>query len=45
VRVADLPEHCTPATGGFIEQLRPSDLPTVMRKAFDLARPAFGDLG
>jgi A/G-specific adenine glycosylase len=40
VRVAHLPGDCTPERGDFAASLRPSDLPTVMRKAFDLARPA-----
>jgi len=38
VRVADLPADCTPERGEFVARLRPSDLPTVMRKAYDLAR-------
>ena len=43
VMVADLPGGCTPARGAFVDRrdFRPSDLPTVMRKAFDLARGAF----
>lgn len=45
LQIARLEQHETPATGEFIgaDQFRPSDLPTVMRKAFDLARPAFND--
>ncbi|MBW4706585.1 A/G-specific adenine glycosylase [Roseobacter sp. YSTF-M11] len=41
--VADLPLDITPDIGGFVARdvFRPSDLPTVMRKAFDLARTAF----
>ncbi len=37
---ARLPPDATPETGRFLppDQFRPSDLPTVMRKAFDLAR-------
>ena len=38
VRVAGLPDDCIPERGTFVRSLRPSDLPTVMRKAFDLAR-------
>jgi len=43
VRIADLPQGANPEVGQFIEPetFRPSDLPTVMRKAFDLARGAF----
>jgi A/G-specific adenine glycosylase len=40
LRVAELPADCLPERGAFIAALRPSDLPTVMRKAFDLARSA-----
>lgn len=46
VRVARLPLSCTPERGYFVETLAPSDLPTVMRKAFDLARGEMGgDMG
>lgn len=40
--VAHLPEDLEPNRGHFVarEDFRPSTLPTVMRKAFDLARPA-----
>jgi len=40
VMFATVPESAEPETGQFIppDQFRPSDLPTVMRKAFDLAR-------
>ncbi len=40
VLTADLPMEATPAIGTFHtpEAFRPSDLPTVMRKAYDLAR-------
>ncbi|MEC7762734.1 MAG: A/G-specific adenine glycosylase [Pseudomonadota bacterium] len=38
VRIAILPEDATPERGHFEPRLAPSDLPTVMRKAFDLAR-------
>jgi A/G-specific adenine glycosylase len=40
VMTADLPQNCEPRTGVFKsrEDFRPSDLPTVMRKAFDLLR-------
>ncbi len=41
VRVASLPETCTPLRGDFHPRLSPSDLPTVMRKAYDLARSNF----
>lgn len=41
VHVAALPMDCAPAQGRF-QPLVPSDLPTVMRKAFDLARGTFG---
>jgi len=39
LRVADVTMDITPKTGAFIppDAFRPSDLPTVMRKAFDLA--------
>jgi A/G-specific adenine glycosylase len=42
VRAARLPQGCAPARGFFLDRhaFRPSDLPTVMRKAFDLAREA-----
>lgn len=40
LRVATLPMGCAPRRGAFLApgDFRPSDLPTVMRKAFDLAR-------
>jgi A/G-specific adenine glycosylase len=38
LRVAHLPASCAPERGAFVTHLRPSDLPTVMRKAHDLAR-------
>lgn len=40
IRTAVLPIACTPERGHFIDRndFRPSDLPTVMRKAFDLGR-------
>lgn len=40
LRRADLPEDCTTMRGQFLAPggFRPSDLPTAMRKAFDLAR-------
>ena len=46
IRVADLPRGSNPERGQFLppEQFRPSDLPTVMRKAFDLARASFVDM-
>ncbi|MGB8623255.1 MAG: A/G-specific adenine glycosylase, partial [Paracoccaceae bacterium] len=39
LRVAEVPQGATPETGAFVApgRFRPSDLPTVMRKAFDLA--------
>ncbi|MBV7380227.1 A/G-specific adenine glycosylase [Maritimibacter dapengensis] len=40
LRVARLPMDCVPERGHFAPKLAPSDLPTVMRKAFDLARSA-----
>ncbi len=42
LRVANLPQHCEPARGEFIAALEPDDLPTVMRKAYDLARAELG---
>jgi A/G-specific adenine glycosylase len=47
LRVADLPEGTKPETGRFHphDSFRPSALPTVMRKAFDLAREALPDRG
>jgi A/G-specific adenine glycosylase len=43
VQVADVPLDAQPTTGTFLtpDTFRPSDLPTVMRKAFDLAQGAF----
>ncbi len=43
LRVADVPTRILPRRGAFLppEAFRPADLPTVMRKAFDLARSAF----
>ena len=43
IRVAELPLDSAPQTGHFVSKtdFRPSDLPTVMRKVFDLARGAF----
>ena len=40
VYVADLPPSAQTETGQFLpqSQFRPSDLPTVMRKAFDLSQ-------
>ncbi|MFP4273488.1 MAG: A/G-specific adenine glycosylase [Paracoccaceae bacterium] len=42
LRVALVPMDRAPRRGAFVppDAFRPSDLPTVMRKAFDLARPA-----
>ncbi len=41
LRTALVPMERVPARGEFVpaEDFRPSDLPTLMRKAFDLARP------
>ncbi|MFN3147104.1 MAG: A/G-specific adenine glycosylase [Paracoccaceae bacterium] len=46
LRVADLPEDTRPARGEFVPHhaFRPSDLPTVMRKAYDLAAVTFGQV-
>lgn len=43
VWVAPLPLDAAPGTGQFVthDQFRPSDLPTVMRKVFEIAKPAF----
>ncbi|SDO96668.1 A/G-specific DNA-adenine glycosylase [Lutimaribacter pacificus] len=43
VLIADLPVDATPDRGHFVDrhEFRPSDLPTAMRKVFDLARSAF----
>ena len=41
VRVAELPPDCAPERGTF-QRLQPSDLPTVMRKAYDMARDGLG---
>lgn len=43
VRIADLPQGANPERGHFVEAetFRPADLPTVMRKAFDLGYGAF----
>ena len=40
LRTADVPHHAAPARGDFLpkDRFRPSDLPTVMRKAYDLVR-------
>jgi A/G-specific adenine glycosylase len=42
LRRADLPRDAVPERGDFlpVDAFRPSDLPTVFRKAFDLARDA-----
>lgn len=40
VRTAVLPAGCLPERGEFVETLRPTELPSVMRKAYDLARSA-----
>jgi len=43
VLIADLPVDADPNAGQFVDRhaFRPSDLPTAMRKVFDLARDAF----
>jgi len=43
VRIAAISPHISPNSTHFValSDFRPSDLPTVMRKAYDLARPAF----
>ncbi|MBO6776610.1 MAG: A/G-specific adenine glycosylase [Marinibacterium sp.] len=40
VMIADLPQSCAPRVGQFLprQDFRPSDLPTVMRKAYDLSQ-------
>ncbi|WP_323781175.1 A/G-specific adenine glycosylase [Thalassovita sp.] len=45
VRVAEIPSEAQPDQGEFVplDRFRPSDLPTVMRKVFDLARASFED--
>ncbi|WP_092694985.1 A/G-specific adenine glycosylase [Tranquillimonas rosea] len=46
LRVADLPADAEPERGGFVapHAFRPSDLPTVMRKAFDAVAASFGPI-
>ena len=43
ILTAELPVSASPAVGGFLaaQDFRPSALPTVMRKVFDLASPSF----
>ena len=43
IRIATVPQNSPAQVGEFLDMatFRPSDLPTVMRKVFDLARPAF----
>ncbi|MCK8484355.1 A/G-specific adenine glycosylase [Aliiroseovarius sp. S2029] len=42
LRVAEVPDSARPRVGTF-QKIRPSDLPTVMRKAFDVAKAAMPD--
>lgn len=42
LRVATVPQNARPSVGSF-QKIRPSDLPTVMRKAFDVARTFITD--
>ncbi|MHA6265605.1 A/G-specific adenine glycosylase [Aliiroseovarius sp. CAU 1755] len=42
LRVAQVPTHAEPRVGSF-HKIRPSDLPTVMRKAFDVATALLAD--
>ncbi|MDJ0630654.1 MAG: A/G-specific adenine glycosylase [Rhodobacter sp.] len=44
LRVAAIPDGARPSRGAFVptSQFRPSDLPTVMRKAYDLASATLG---
>ncbi|GHF02875.1 A/G-specific adenine glycosylase [Aliiroseovarius zhejiangensis] len=42
LRVAEVPDSAQPRVGTF-QKIRPSDLPTVMRKAFDVAKAAMPD--
>ncbi len=46
LRVADLPANAKLDSGYFVpgHEFRPSDLPTVMRKAFDLASSSFASI-
>ncbi|MBF9029520.1 A/G-specific adenine glycosylase [Rhodobacterales bacterium HKCCE3408] len=43
LRIATVPDTASPTRGHFVpkHEFRPAALPTLMRKAFDLARPAF----
>lgn len=48
IRYATVPQDTRPETGEFLDPaaFRPSDLPTAMRKVFDLVRPALdSDMG
>lgn len=47
LRVAEVPAGAAPLRGTFVDpaEFRPSDLPTLMRKAFDLASAALGPAG
>jgi A/G-specific adenine glycosylase len=41
ILVAEVPDSAVPGRGAFVASFRPADLPTLMRKVFDLARSAF----
>jgi A/G-specific adenine glycosylase len=45
LKVARLPLDAAPSRGVFVKasNFRPASLPTLMRKAYDLASPALGD--
>lgn len=45
LHVAEVGPEAAPSRGHFVPRtaFRPADLPTVMRKAFDLARGVFAD--
>ena len=47
IEVAQIPENAEPQRATFVpsERFRPTELPTVMRKVFDLARGSFENTG